>query len=132
MAESLREFLRRRAEFRCEYCHLAEQDALSVEFPVEHIRAKQHGGNDLDSNLAYSCQRCNSQKGPNQSGFDPETNTLIRLFHSRIDYWHEHFEMSGPVVIGMSAEGRATVELLQMNDERRVQLRAAISDSDSP
>jgi len=55
--------------------------------------------------------------------FDPETMAIVELFHPRIDRWTEHFELINGVVHGLSAKGRATIKLLNMNAARRVQLR---------
>lgn len=97
-------------------------------FQLEHIRARQHGGQTAFENLAWCCRRCNLYKGPNASAFDPVTDQLVRLFNPRIDRWDEHFEMDGPLVVGLTPEGRATVALLQMNDDLRVQLRGELLD----
>jgi hypothetical protein len=43
MDASLKETLRRRAGFRCEYCHLPEAIA-ELPFQFDHIVAAQHGG----------------------------------------------------------------------------------------
>jgi len=83
--------VRRRAAERCEYCRLPES-AGDITFHVEHIVAQQHQRDDNPSNLALACDRCNLYKGPNLSSIDPDTNEVVRLFHPRIDDWHEHFE----------------------------------------
>jgi len=71
-----------RADFRCEYCHLHCNPLPSVPFHVEHILARQHGGQDSLENLALACHRRNLRKGPNLTGLDPETAELTRLFVS--------------------------------------------------
>ena len=63
MEASLRELLRRRATHRCEYCHLPQAAAPFLTFHIEHIRARQHGGDDDSSNLALACPDCNAHKG---------------------------------------------------------------------
>jgi 5-methylcytosine-specific restriction endonuclease McrA len=72
MDAELRKFVRTRANGRCEYCRLPDV-AQRLPFHVEHIIAKQHGGNDNVENLAWACDRCNAYKGPNLSGIDPQT-----------------------------------------------------------
>jgi hypothetical protein len=59
MDESLREFVRRRAEDRCEYCRLDQDDDPLFLFHVEHIIAQQHGGSDFPTNLALACHEWN-------------------------------------------------------------------------
>ena len=112
----------KRATGRCEYCHI-EQKWFDFSFHIEHIVATQHRGDDSSENLALSCNKCNSFKGPNLSAFDPETWEKVDLFHPRIDEWDEHFAIIGFEVIGVSKIGRATVRLLNMNSEKRLELR---------
>lgn len=65
-------------------------------------------------------------KGTNLSGIDPDTSAMVRLFHPRHDRWEEHFALVGERVVGLTATGRATVWLLQMNAPDRLELRAAL------
>lgn len=123
MDEALRNFIRNRANFCCEYCSLPEEATPYLTFHIEHVIARQHVVNDSLDNLALACDRCNAYKGPNLSSIDPETMAIVELFHPRIDRWTEHFELINGVVHGLSAKGRATIKLLNMNAARRVQLR---------
>jgi len=83
MEASLRELVRRRATHRCEYCHLPQAAAPFLTFHIEHIRARQHGGDDDSSNLALACPDCNAHKGPNLTSVDPETEQVVALFNPR-------------------------------------------------
>ena len=123
MQRELRKQVRERARFRCEYCRLPESAMLGLAFQVEHVRARQHRGADDECNLGLACPDCNQFKGPNQSAYDPESNTLVRLFNPRQDAWDEHFLLVQAEIVGRSPIGRATVELLQMNNADRVELR---------
>ena len=59
---------------------------------------------------------------------DPESDELTRLFNPRTDLWSDHFEQdSTGQIIGISAIGRTTVYVLDMNAVRRIQLRASIT-----
>ena len=49
----LRQFVRTRANGRCEYCTLA-QDQEPLALHIEHIVARQHGGKDTAENLALA------------------------------------------------------------------------------
>ncbi|SRR5437867_1786306 len=69
MDARLKETVRRRAEYRCEYCHLPEAIA-ELPFQFDHVVAVQHGGLATEDNLALACARCNRYKGPNLSGID--------------------------------------------------------------
>ncbi len=118
--------VRQRAADRCEYCRLPQLAQPFVSFHVEHIVARQHGGSDDLENLCLACERCNAAKGPNLSGRDPESGNVERLFDPRHQDWFEHFQFRGSVMIGLTAVGRTTVEVLKMNHARRVQLRAEL------
>ncbi len=58
MDAHLRQSVRQRAEGRCEYCGL-RQDQEPLSFHVEHITSRQHGGKDTPENLALACHHCN-------------------------------------------------------------------------
>jgi hypothetical protein len=42
--------------------------------------------------------------------------------------WSRHFRWDGPILIGRTPTGRATVELLQINREERITLRQDLID----
>lgn len=113
--------VRRRAQGRCEYCLIPEV-FLSLHEP-DHIIAAQHRGSTSPENLALACFDCNRQKGPNLSSVDPETGQIVQLFHPRRDHWSDHFHLEGPRIMGRTANGRATVELLQFNSLPRLRVR---------
>jgi hypothetical protein len=68
----------------------------------------------------------NKFKGPNLTGFDPRSGKLVRLFNPRKQRWTDHFSVRGVLILGRTAVGRATVELLQMNATKRQSLRKEI------
>ena len=125
MDPALRSLVIARAAGRCEYCQLP-QSAYEATFHVDHIVAVQHRPDDAPENLALSCPKCNRKKGPNLAGFDPATQSLVRLFNPRTDRWSEHFRWNGPLVVGLTACGRATVAVLDLNEEERVRLRQSL------
>lgn len=102
------------------------QAAHILTFPIDHVIARQHGGETVESNLALSCTRCNSFKGPNIAGLDPESGELMRLFSPRTDVWSEHFRIVGSIIQGVTAIGRTTVLVLQINHEDAVALRGSL------
>jgi hypothetical protein len=122
MDEETRDAVEERASGLCEYCHLPQAHVVTP-FQIEHIVAKQHGGKDSLRNLAWACLRCNIHKGPNLAGIDPVTKKLTKLFNPREHKWHHHFHYDGPTIVGKTAIGRTTVEVLSMNDPARVRLR---------
>jgi hypothetical protein len=125
MDAATRDLVRTRADNHCEYCFL-DQEHTGLTHHIEHVVAKQHGGSDAIGNLALACQRCNLHKGPNLAGIDPLTGETVALFHPRRERWSDHFEFDGVRLRGLTAEGRATVALLAMNDARRIELRSEI------
>jgi hypothetical protein len=55
---------------------------------------------------------------------DAATRQLVReRAGNRGQPWDEHFEWRGIVLEGKSAIGRATIEVLDMNSEDRLELR---------
>lgn len=121
--------VRLRADGRCEYCRIPQR-AFTRPFHLEHIVARQHGGLATLANLALACARCNLKKGPNLTGLDPMTGLVTRLFNPRSDVWEQHFSWgvetlipAGIAIVGRSAEGRATVAVLDLNNEMRQMLR---------
>ena len=121
--------MRERASFRCECCQLHQQDSV-LRHHLEHIVAKQHGGLDNAQNLALACHRCNLQKGPNLTGIDPLTGEITQLFHPRRARWEDHFAFRGVRIEGLSAIGRVTVQVLALNDARRLALRRELFSAD--
>lgn len=89
----LRQLVAERANHRCEYCLLHEDDTLGIH-EADHIRPiKHHGETQLD-NLAFACLRCNRHKGTDIAGYDNTTGQLTPLFNPRLDKWNEHFRLT--------------------------------------
>ena len=125
MDAATREFVRQCADRRCEYCRLPEA-ADEWPFHVEHIVARQHGGDNRYENLCWACSRCNLYKGPNLASIDAESGQVVSLFNPRMELWIEHFSLVDDRVIGITAVGRVTAQLLRMNAARRVALRSEL------
>ena len=78
-------------------------------FEVEHIIPRSAGGLTESNNLALACSHCNAHKASRRMGFDPHTETEVRLFNPRIDNWIIHFflnrdtgEIQGKITYGPS------------------------------
>jgi hypothetical protein len=123
MAQEVRE----RADRRCEYCHLPDR-LHDIPFEIDHAVAQKHHGTTVSSNLVYSCLHCNRHKGTDLAGLDPKTKRLTRLFNPRRHRWSKHFRWTGPFLVGKTAVGRTTVDVLAMNDPVRVALRQQLID----
>jgi 5-methylcytosine-specific restriction endonuclease McrA len=125
----VRRFVRLRAGDACEYCGLRQDQSPLASLHVDHVRPRKHHGGDDPENLALACIDCNLARGSNISGFDPNTQQLTPLFNPRSESWDEHFEWRGAYVVGKTAIGRTTVDVLRMNSEEQVQLRLALKRS---
>jgi hypothetical protein len=125
MDQVLADFVRRRAGDRCEYCRLP-QTLSSTRFQIDHIIAEQHGGRMVASNLALACLADNNHKGPNLAGIDPRSGKKVWLFNPRRHKWSRHFRWQGPVLVGRTPIGRATIAVLAINLPLRVAQRAAL------
>jgi hypothetical protein len=119
--------VRDRAKAACEYCHLPEA-AIEARFHLEHIIARQHGGERSLENLALACPSCNRHKGPNVAGIDPSTSSLSELFNPRRHNWTDHFYWEGTLLRGSTAIGRATIQVLAINGPLLVGLRDALAE----
>ena len=126
MDAGLDRLVRQRAGSRCEYCGLRQADAPVAVFHVEHIVPRKHGGATVEANLALACIHCNLHKGPNLTGIDPVSGEIARLFDPRREAWTEHFKREGPLIIGTTPVGRATVRVMAMNEPSHVALRAEV------
>jgi 5-methylcytosine-specific restriction endonuclease McrA len=122
MDESTRDFVRDRANGRCEYCLLPE-DADEWPFHIDHVVAKQHGGDEHVENLCLACIRCNVRKGTNLASIDPRTGERAQLFDPRRDRWADHFALRNARIVGLTMIGRCTVRLLRMTDYPRLEVR---------
>lgn len=124
MDAALRQLVRTRAALRCEYCHLEQKHAPFALFHIDHVIPRQHGGSEDPTNLALACHHCNLHKGPNLTGIDPESGQITPLFNPRKEAWDKHFALRGTLIVGLTAVGRTTVQVLAMNTPDRMQLRA--------
>ncbi|MGB7443175.1 MAG: HNH endonuclease [Coleofasciculaceae cyanobacterium] len=117
--ETTRQFVRKRANYRCEYCHSREK-ICTTRFTLDHVIPKSLGGSDEVDNLALACRRCNERRYNFLAGFDPETQAIVPLFNPRQQNWSAHFMWSADsrIIIGTTAVGRATCKRLDLNDER--------------
>jgi HNH endonuclease len=124
----LRRLVAERAELCCEYCLLPEAFAFRKHEP-DHIIPRQHGGETSEANLALACARCNRAKGPNLGSLDAETGDLVRFFDPRRDAWSDHFRLDGGLIVPLTAQGRVTVKIFQLNQPHRLAERLRLLDA---
>jgi hypothetical protein len=56
------------------------------------------------------------------------TGEIVRLFHPRQDRWSEHFEWNGAELLGKTAIGRVTVQVLAVNAQDFLAVREAVME----
>jgi hypothetical protein len=120
--EALSRAIRLRAQGRCQYC-LMHESLQGATFHVEHVIPRSKGGESTLENLALACPGCNLHKADKTTAPDPLTGGQVALFHPLQERWPEHFRFKGHEMEGLTAIGRATVVLLDLNHFRRQRIR---------
>lgn len=125
--EGLRQLVRSKAKQACEYCLIHEDDCF-LPHEVDHVISVKHRGSTTADNLAWSCFTCNRHKGSDIASNDPADGKLTRIFNPRMDVWTEHFELfPDGNIVPLSAIGRVTEFLLNLNTPERIEVRRLIS-----
>lgn len=124
---ALRQVVRLQADGRCEYCRISERLTLA-EHEIDHVIAVKHGGKTVAANLALCCTICNRFKGSDIASIDPESGQITPLFRPRNDRWDDHFQVRDGEVLGLTATGRVTVQLLRMNRPARIRERQLLQE----
>ena len=123
-ASELAAAVRERAADRCQYC-LRHQCLQGATFHIEHIIPRAKGGSDELGNLALACPSCHLHKADRTTALDPVSGKIVPLFHPGEQTWSDHFRFRGHRINGLTAIGRATVAVLDLNHARRQGIRAA-------
>ena len=121
-------YLREEFDKTCIYCRKSDSLSDLDSFGVDHYRPKKKYpalANDY-SNLFYSCNTCNRRKGE----FWPTHTQLSngQFVPNPCDHvMHQHLrsEPNGTVV-ARSQAGTWTIDLLRLNEEKRLKFRKAI------
>jgi hypothetical protein len=108
----------------CAYCRTAESLAVAT-FEIEHITPRAAGGKTVFENLCLACPTCNRFKADRTVVPDPETQTLVPLFHPQLDAWDDHFTWSEDYteLVAQTPIGRATIAALRMNRPQLIRVR---------
>jgi len=126
-SETLRVEIAHRARNRCEYCRIRQED-IEYTFHLDHIISLKHGGQTIESNLAFTCPDCNYNKGANIGTFlHPPERQFTPLFHPRVDKWEDHFEEIDGLIAPLTSVGEATVKILMFNTPERIILRRELA-----
>ena len=130
--KALREKVAAQANYRCGYC-LAQEEVVSMPMEIDHLLPKAQQGSTSEENLWLACSSCNDTKNDRTTGRDPLTNQEVALFNPRYQVWNEHFAwtVEGDRIIGLSAIGRATIIILNLNRfhfvrSRRIWVKAGL------
>lgn len=128
ISPALRRAIIERASGCCEYCLSNTQDR-AIDFAIDHVIAEKHGGSTRLDNLCLSCYWCNSYKGSDLSSVDWEADAaIVPLFNPRRQQWDEHFQLDGVRIVPLTATGRVTVFLLQLNAPERIKERELLGE----
>ncbi|MBP6811384.1 MAG: HNH endonuclease [Saprospiraceae bacterium] len=130
--ETIRQFVIQRANQRCEYCLLHQDDAV-FSHEIEHIISRKHGGNSEKDNLALACIYCNRNKGADIGTILFPSLDFVRFFNPRIDLWDQHFIQEDGVIGALTFIAEATIKILAINHfERIIERRELIRDNRYP
>src|SRR5262249_38679654 len=111
--------VRARAQGRCEYGHAPEWGG-AARFTLDHLGPRSRGGTEALEHLALACRRCNERRYTFTPGRDPVTPQAVPLLHPVGEPWAARFARApaGQWMGGTTPTGRATVERVELNDER--------------
>ena len=107
----VRDQVRQRASFCCEYCGIREIDTGGL-LTIDHFRPTSKGGTDNLDNLIYSCVRCNQYK----LDYWPVDTDGPMLWNPRQEPSDRHFrELDDGTLYPLTPTGVLTLERLRLN-----------------
>lgn len=108
---ALREFVRQRAHFACEYCGVREIDTGN-QLTIDHFRPVAKDGDDSPDNLVYCCIHCNQYK----RDYWPTLPSQPHLWNPRVDAASTHLLLAEDGTIQpLTLTGSFTIQLLHLN-----------------
>ncbi|MFQ5859018.1 MAG: HNH endonuclease [Anaerolineae bacterium] len=111
VSPDVREQVRQRANFTCEFCGIDETDA-GGELTIDHFRPKRRGGDESLDNLLYACPRCNQYK----LDYWPEGPDDPQLWNPRREPASQHFlELEDGTLHPLTPTGGFTLRRLRLN-----------------
>jgi hypothetical protein len=118
LGASIREQVRCRARYACEFCGTTEIDAGGT-LTIDHFQPRAKAGSDEPKNLIYACIACNQYK----QDYWPSTEKAPTLWNPRQESPSQHFvEQEDGQLSALTATGVFTIKRLRLN---RSQLIAA-------
>jgi len=116
ISAAVREQVRQRANFVCEFCGISETDA-GGELTIDHFQPKRHGGGDDIDNLLYCCIRCNQHK----LDYWPASSDSPFLWNPRQSPLSQHFvELDDGTLHPITETGAFTLHRLRLNRSQLV------------
>jgi len=117
--KALRDQIRQRAAFACEYCGVTETDTGGL-LTIDHFQPRSKGGSDDSENLIYCCNRCNSFK----YNYYPTTNKDPSIWNPRQSLKNIHFfELTNGHLKALTPVGKTGVDLLRFNRPALIKYR---------
>jgi hypothetical protein len=111
IADEIRQQVRQRANFACEFCDVTETDT-GGELTVDHFQPKAKGGDDSLENLLYCCARCNQYK----LDYWPMHPEEPSLWNPRREPASQHFlELNDGTLYPLTAIAAFTIKRLRLN-----------------
>jgi HNH endonuclease len=118
LSTAIREQVRRRAQYACEFCGRSEIN-IGSQLTIDHFHPKSKGGSDDLDNLIYACHACNEYK----YNYWPSSKDAPRLWNPRQEPANQHFiEQADGQLTALTPTGELTINCLRLN---RSQLIAA-------
>ena len=107
----IRERVRRRANFACEFCGVTEADT-GGRLTIDHFQPRTKGGSDSPENLLYCCVRCNQYK----QDYWPTISGAPSLWNPRLEPTSRHFlELDDGTLYPLTPTGTFTLKRLRLN-----------------
>ncbi|MCI0559442.1 MAG: HNH endonuclease [Nitrososphaera sp.] len=107
----VREQVRQRANYACEFCGVAEIDT-GGQLTIDHFQPKTKGGSDELDNLIYCCQRCNQYK----LDYWPLQPDELLLWNPRQEKALQHFlELDDGSLLPLTPIATFTIRRLRLN-----------------
>src|SRR5262245_26508607 len=107
----LRQRVRERANFACEFCGVTET-GTGDQLTIDHFQPKTKGGDDNFENLIYCCVRCNQYK----LDYWPTHSDSPHLWNPRTEPFSKHFlELDGGMLYPLTPIGTFTLRRLRLN-----------------
>lgn len=119
VSTDMRQQIRERADFACEYCDVTETDA-GGELTVDHFQPQSKGGEDSLENLIYCCIKCNQYK----ADYWNDDLSAPSVWNPRTETFETHFVL---LIDGnlypLTDKALFTIRLLRLNRPQLVERR---------